>query len=214
MGDKQYQAFPSTCCHSFCFSCLTIWAHKLYIDRIAYTCPLCKKLFGRILYEVKSNLKYKECILKPVVIETMDLILEAVLPAPSALNNYRPKLETIESRNLEKQSKTSRIFNEPFPVEFRALVYKNGWYVNPFQTQMATKELIDELAILFDETINIGEGKNPEKEEYKVILKITKYNHVKTSKHNINMCALNDFLSRELRALQSLEDSDEFSIEK
>ena len=118
------KSYASTCFHSYCFECLLEWT------KIRYSCPLCKQSFDRIIYDVKSNVEYKEYFLKPKANETLNNPLEiiAYLPPPSHANLYN----TNANHNYLNEappirSKASWFINrEQLPIEFRMLVYKNG----------------------------------------------------------------------------------------
>lgn len=219
------KSYASKCFHSYCFECLLEWT------KIRYSCPLCKQAFDRIIYDVRSNLEYKEYFLKPKADESLNYPLEiiAYLPPPNFLNNYNPELSSSNTRtqaNVESvRSKASWILNrESSPVEFRMLVYKNGWYVNPHQIQMEIKVTNVELEMSGEHSGNnetLANNKSVDLECSASSLSTTLYKHVSRFrqagpqwfKNNPATChRLHNFLFRELHALSSLKKIDTLAI--
>ena len=135
------KSYSSKCFHSFCFECLLEWT------KIKDSCPLCKQKFDRIIYDVKSNLEFKEYYIEkedentvqnqpPVQIIAYTLPSSASGQSQTSQNiNLNIHLETA-SRTIITRSRASWELNkEQAPTEFRVLVYLKGWYVNSLQTQ-------------------------------------------------------------------------------
>jgi hypothetical protein len=223
------KSYASKCFHSYCFECLLEWT------KIRYSCPLCKQAFDRIIYDVKSNLEYKEHFLKPKTDESLNYPLEiiAYLPPPSFTNNFNPEFynnnnnNPHSSANVEPvRSKASWTLNrESAPVEFRMLVYKNCWYVNPSQIQIEIK--VTNVELEFNESENTNSNaqlpiRTNECETTATSLNSTLYKHVNKFRqaspqwfrNNPATChRLHSFLFREMHALSSLRKI-EISITK
>lgn len=219
------KSYASKCFHSYCFECLLEWT------KIRYSCPLCKQAFDRIIYDVRSNLEYKEYFLKPKSDESLNYPLEiiAYLPPPNFFNDFNPELRNSNPRsstNVEPvRSKASWIVNrESSPVEFRMLVYKNGWYVNPHQAQMEIK--VTNVELEMSENLNANDSlvnKSVDCECSATSLNTTLYKHVSRFRqaspswfqNNPATChRLHNFLFRELHALSSLKKIEKTSITK
>jgi hypothetical protein len=135
------KSYASTCSHSFCFECLLEWS------KIKYNCPLCKRVFDRIIYSVKSNYDYKEYRLPTMPASTNNgppVEIIAYLPPEQALTsslNTQPTTTTTTTPTVPTvYSKSSWICNkEAAPVSFRSMIYYHGWYVDPNRLQIETQ---------------------------------------------------------------------------
>ena len=217
------KSYASTCFHSYCFECLLEWT------KIRYSCPLCKQAFDRIIYDVKSTLEYKEHFLAPKTNDTLNYPLEiiAYLPPPNYVSDYAHQLANPNERRVNAEpvrSKASWFVNkEASPVEFRMLVYKNGWHVNRAQIQFDIK--ITNVELEFNDTresnVKGTDGDSPtnanECECSSTSLNTTLYKHVTRFRNAdpqwfrdnpATVHRLYNFLSREIHALSSLKKID------
>ena len=191
------KSYASTCFHSFCFECLLEWT------KVRYNCPLCKQAFERIIYDVKSTMEYKEYILKPKESESMTQPLEII----AYLAPGEAQTEHSLTTTSQPVSKASWVVNkEPAPIEFRMLVYKKGWYVNPNQVQVDIK--ITNIELEFNDEEDESKQSKPLVEDVGVTIPCTKYKpasrHRNTTprwyKNNqTSLFRLNFFLYRELK---------------
>jgi len=53
LGPFELEAIIEGCWHRFCFVCILQWS------QITSFCPLCKKLFSRLLYDITTDLQYR-----------------------------------------------------------------------------------------------------------------------------------------------------------
>lgn len=174
------KSYASKCFHSFCFECLLEWS------KVKYSCPLCKSDFDRIIYYIISRLEYKVYFMKIKDVENLPEII-AVSP------------HTRMFTQTHKYSKASWTVNrEQAPVEFRILVYKNSWYVNPHQIQKD---------ITLDNVDLIENDVSSEKLECLFYESVNRFRDVRPEWFNKNTACshrLMQFLYRELKAISGI----------
>ncbi len=142
------KSFTSICFHSFCFECLLQWSS------IKLSCPLCKTVFDRILFNLKSQVQYKQFNVKPIIQPSNQA------GTSSSLDIIEYNLNDSNNISLESNKSVSKaswlVNNEQAPVEFRILVYLNKWFCCPNQISYHLKitNLMEEFNIVDKDDLN------------------------------------------------------------
>jgi hypothetical protein len=195
---KEERSFAGTCFHTFCYECLLEWS------KIKSSCPLCKQLFSKIYYKIKSVDDYREHVIKQpgprselssfIGVFSMNSINgRRNIPISYASNfmnmqNDRMSFEHLFNNILQHGQAQPLLSVQvcrwangvgPAPVCFRRLVYVNEWRVNPNEIQVQTAN-----ASTFQQVHNFRDT-SP-----------SFFSHNQACTHRLSL-----FLSRELRAL-------------
>jgi hypothetical protein len=126
------KSFTSKCFHSFCFECILEWS------KVRYACPLCKTDFDRVIYDLKSRLEFKEYCL-PVRETNSTSRLDVIPIDPAESNESVNDQQTARANTFSRASWLINGTQQQAPIEFRMLVYKQGWYASPYQTHTYLK---------------------------------------------------------------------------
>ena len=184
------KSYAAVCFHSFCFECLLEWT------KVKYSCPLCKRNFDRIIYDLQTRLQFKEYMLKPR--EEINTVLEII--------EYNNETQSY-SAPAQPPSIASWLLNkESAPVNFRMRVYQKGWYVNPYQTQHdititnIDMDLSDDLSPSNLSSVNTVNDNLPCL-SYKAVSKFRNTSDAWFKSNPACAHRLSSFLSRELKAL-------------
>ena len=203
------KSFAPKCFHTFCFECLLQWT------LIKHSCPLCKRCIDRIIYDIKTTIEYKEYPLKPSennqIVSAVEII--GYLPAPSVNNRQQTLInlnQTSGSANKTQVSKASWVVGkEPSPLEFRMLVYLNGWYANRKQHQFIYQiENLDEEFVDVTDDNHLDKVK-PSSSNQEILVcnsykPAEKFRETKPQWYSNNPSCINrlvQFIYRELKAL-------------
>ena len=120
-------AVADTCFHWFCFLCLYQWAN------ISQRCPLCKRWFGSIIYDIQSSKEFKRFTLEPD--EHTDHTAEASPSAPRSVarasrqQQPQPPWGAISPSTLQRHAEQQQ-WSSSFPFtdahQRRSRIYKRG----------------------------------------------------------------------------------------
>jgi hypothetical protein len=202
---KEDRSFAGTCYHTFCFECLLEWS------KIKSSCPLCKQLFAKIYYKIRSADDYKEHVVKqPGPRSEMSSFIGVIslnsmngrrhipisyasnymtmqhhprMSVQNLFNNIRNTLNSRSNANSLSLTMCRWISGvDPAPVAFRRLVYVNEWHVS-------SNEI---------ETTNGTTHQAPEYQQVNTFRDTSPafYTRNQACTHRLSL-----FLSRELRAL-------------
>ena len=105
LGEREEQCCTDTCLHQFCFSCLVEWT------KVKSSCPLCKRDFSAILYNIRADDDYDEYKIniqlappsQPGPLDSGDIELQSIWMWESDLAAYEDTYDEEEDTSDEEE---------------------------------------------------------------------------------------------------------------